>query len=61
MTDKLTPEKCPERQKNRGKFDGNYHCSHCGKAFRIQDQAEFLTHQANCDYVCLKRRDDGIN
>ena len=30
------------------KFDGNYHCSKCGKTFRGFDTSAFLRHQKDC-------------
>ena len=45
--------------KGEGMFSGNYHCSHCGKAFRIVELAGFIAHQSDCDYVCPKC-DNGV-
>lgn len=42
----------PECSGNSEKFSGNYHCSRCGKSFRIWEQAEFIAHQKVCDYNC---------
>ena len=53
-----TDIECPEC-KGEGVFSGNYHCSHCGKTFQIAEQAEFLAHQSDCDYVCPKC-DNGV-
>lgn len=50
---------CPNCQGHIGKFTGNYHCANCGKTFRIAEQAEFLAHQASCDYICPTCQGEG--
>ncbi len=45
-------EKCPDCKGHIGKFTGNYHCSNCGKTFRIAEQADFLRHQMGCNDTC---------
>ena len=54
-----TDIECPGCKGDTRMFSGNYHCSHCGKAFQIAEQAEFIAHQSDCDYVCPKC-DNGV-
>ena len=51
-TGKKLEEVCPECKRHIGKYTGNYHCSNCGQMFPIAKQAEFLAHQASCDFIC---------